>query len=222
MGRSVLVVAAHPDDEVVGAGGTIAKHARAGDAVHVLFVTDGSRGDDDAGRSRRANARRCADRLGVEACHFGGFPDTELREVPHRELNGAIEERIRAVRPDVVYTHSADELHQDHLAVHESTLVATRPGSGVETVLAYEIPTSTDRGSTSAGFQPTTSVDIHGVLETKVEALVEHDGETHEFPHPRSAEFVRHHARSRGGRAGYPAAEVFELLAHRVEDIAKI
>lgn len=114
----------------------------------------------------------------------GGFPDTELDEVSHRELNRVIEDTIQAASPEVVYTHSDDELHKDHLAIHESTLVATRPGSGVESVLAYEIPTSTDRGSGSAQFQPTKSIDIQETLETKVEALSAHEGETQEFPIP--------------------------------------
>jgi LmbE family N-acetylglucosaminyl deacetylase len=214
MGRTILVIAAHPDDEVVGAGGAIAQHADAGDEVHVLFVTGGQRGqtDPERERERMGNARDCCARLGVGDVHFAGLTDARLDQTAHQEINGVLEERIESLDPDVVYTHARDELHRDHVAVHESTLVATRPGSGVETVLAYEVPSSTNR-TTTGDFQPTTYVDVSETIETKIGALSEYGGETGTAPHPRSPEVVRAVATARGTEAGFEAAEAFQVVA---------
>jgi LmbE family N-acetylglucosaminyl deacetylase len=213
MGRTVLVIAAHPDDEVVGVGGTIVRHAEAGDEVHVLFVTDGQRGreDPERGNDRKQNALACGQVLGVSDIHFSDLPDTRLDRVAHREINSVLEDRIDALEPEIVYTHAAEELHRDHSAVHESTLVATRPGSGVQSVLAYEVPSSTNR-TTAGDFQPTAYVDVSNAIETKIEALSEYTMETGTAPHPRSADVVRGVAAYRGTAAGYTAAEAFQTV----------
>jgi LmbE family N-acetylglucosaminyl deacetylase len=212
----VLCVGAHPDDEVLGVGGTLAAHAAAGDEVHVLILTEGATAqydDPSMVEQKREEARACADRLGVEAVHFGDLPDMRLDDVPHVEVNAIVEDRVEAVAPDVVYTHSRREVNRDHRAVYDSTVVATRPESGVERVLAYETPSSTEWvGGGADRFEPTTYVDVTDHLETKVAAFAEYDSETRSYPHPRSAESLRARARTRGTTAGVAAAEAFSLV----------
>lgn len=217
MGDSpVLCIAAHPDDEVLGPGGTLARHADAGRDVYVLVVTEGvtQQYDDRSMIERRArHARRCADRLGVAEVRFGGLPDMRLDRTPHVEVNGLIEAAIDEFGPTVVYTHSSHDVNVDHRAVYESTLVATRPSSGVERVLAYEVPSSTEwAGGDRRPFTPTVYVDVTETLETKVAAFLEYESEVREYPHPRSARGLRSIARARGTEAGFDAAEAFSLV----------
>ena len=213
--RTVLVVGAHPDDEVLGAGGAIAKHAAAGDEVHTLIVTEGTTAqydDDSLIEQKRADARACADTLGATAVHFGDLPDMRLDDVAHVEVNAVIEEICEEVEPDLVYTHSRREVNRDHVAVHDSTLVATRPGSGVEAVFAYETPSSTEYAPETTGFEPTLFVDITNYLDTKIEAFECYDSETRAYPHPRSGKALRALARTRGTASDAEAAEAFDLL----------
>lgn len=217
MTRSVLAVAAHPDDEVLGAGGTLAKHAAAGHDVSVLVVTEGTTAqyDDEALiEQKRSEARRCADRLGVDGVRFADLPDMRLDTVAHVEVNAVVEDAVAAVEPDVVYTHSPHDVNKDHAAVAESTRVATRPGSGVERVLAYEVPSSTGwAGGDRERFQPTAYVDIGDHLDRKVDAFGAYETERREYPHPRSERAIRALAETRGTEAGFAAAEAFQLVS---------
>lgn len=213
--QTVLVIGAHPDDEVLGAGGAIAKHAAADESVHVLIVTEGATqqyDDESMVNQKVSEARECADRLGVESVRFGELPDMRLDDVPHVEVNAAIEAAVDDIAPDVVYTHSDREVNIDHRAVHESTIVATRPKSGVERVLTYEVPSSTDWVGGSERFEPNVYVDISDYLDAKLEAFRAYESETREYPHPRSSKGIKARARSRGIEAGFGAAEAFNLL----------
>ncbi|MFC7203579.1 PIG-L deacetylase family protein [Haloferax namakaokahaiae] len=218
--RTVLVIGAHPDDEVLGAGGTMAKHAAAGDEVHALIVTEGTTqqyDDDSIIEQKRDEARACADTLGIEAVHFGDLPDMRLDDVPHVDVNAVIESVVTDLEPDIVYTHSPHEVNLDHKAVYDSTLVATRPATGVSRVLAYETPSSTGwTGGTTSQFGADVYVDISGFVETKVDAFAAYQSETRVFPHPRSRESLSARATTRGSEAGFAAAEAFSLVYERV------
>ena len=212
---TVLVIGAHPDDEVLGVGGTMAKHAAAGDEVHTLIVTEGTTHQYEEGEliaQKRSDTRECADRLGIEGVHFGDLPDMRLDDTAHVEVNAVIEGVCNEIEPDIVYTHSRREVNRDHIAVHDSTLVATRPGSGVSTVFAYETPSSTDYAPSTDGFEPDFFVDIEDHLETKIHAFSAYETELREPPHPRSAESLRAIAQARGTAGELQAAEVFDLL----------
>ena len=212
----VLAIGAHPDDEVLGAGGTLAKHAAAGHEVHVLIVTEGTTAqyeDERIIERKEADAWRCAKRLGVSEVHFGRLPDMKLDRIAHVELNAVIEDVIRQVRPHVVYTHSRQEVNRDHVAVYDSTMVATRPQWGVERVLAYETPSSTDWvGGDGQQFTPNVYVDVTEFLDAKVEAFAEYETEGRDYPHPRSERSLRARAATRGVAAGFEAAEAFSLV----------
>lgn len=223
MTETVLVVGAHPDDEVLGPGGTLAKHAEAGDEVHALIVTEGTTTqytDESLIEQKREAARVCADKLGFEDVHFGDLTDMKLDVTAHVEVNAVIEEIVEAVEPDVIYTHSPHEVNNDHVAVYESTLVAARPGSGVDRVYTYETPSSTEWvGGDRRQFSPSRYVDISGYVDTKVEAFTEYDTEIREFPHPRSERAIKSRATTRGVEAGFEAAEAFSVVIAREEEI---
>lgn len=213
--NSVLVVGAHPDDEVLGVGGTMAKHVAAGDEVHVLIVTEGTTqqyDDADLIERKKEEAKACGDHLGIDSVRFGGLPDMRLDEVAHVEVNSVIEDACDEIEPDIVYTHSRSEINKDHRAVYDSTLVATRPFSGVSEILAYETPSSTNwTPPTGASFTPTAFVNVSSHLETKLQAFAEYKTELRDHPHPRSQEALRSIAKARGAAAGVPAAEAFKL-----------
>ena len=214
--NTVLVVGAHPDDEVLGAGGTIMKHSDSGDEVHVFIVTEGTTqqyDDDDLIGKKRQEAKKCAEHLGVTEVHFGDLPDMRLKETPHVKINAAIEDVCDEVEPDIIYTHSRREVNRDHIEIHDSTLVATRPGTGVSAVLAYETPSSTDYSPVADGFSPDMFVDIEKYLDAKIEAFGAYETETRKYPHPRSAEALRSIAKSRGAASGVVAAEAFDVLS---------
>jgi len=221
--NTVLVVGAHPDDEVLGAGGTMAKHAAAGDEVHALIVTEGTTeqyGDDSIIEQKREEARTCARTLGVETVHFGNLPDMRLDDVPHVEVNAVIESVVSDISPDIVYTHSPHEVNLDHKAVYESTLVATRPATGVSRVLAYETPSSTGwTGGATAQFGADVYVDITDYVEQKVEAFAAYESEIREFPHPRSGKSLKARSTTRGSETGFAAAEAFSLVYERMSDL---
>jgi LmbE family N-acetylglucosaminyl deacetylase len=221
--KNVLVIGAHPDDEVLGAGGTMAKHVDAGDEVHVLIVTEGTTqqyDDDSIIEQKRHEARNCADVLGIEAVHFGDLPDMRLDDVPHVEINAVIESAISELSPDIVYTHSPHEVNLDHKAVYDSTLVATRPATDVSRVLAYETPSSTGwTGGTTAQFGADVYIDISGYVEIKIEAFSAYNSEARSFPHPRSGKSLSARATTRGSEAGFTAAEAFSLVYERVQKV---
>ncbi|WP_200531411.1 PIG-L family deacetylase [Halorubrum sp. LN27] len=219
MAETVLVVGAHPDDEVLGPGGTLSKHADKGDEVHVLIITEGATTqyeDEALVKQKRADARSCAAKLGLKEVHFGGLTDMKLDTTAHIEVNAVIEEVIEAITPDVIYTHSPHEVNKDHVAVYESTLVAARPESGVDRVYAYETPSSTEwTGGCRRQFSPDRYVDISGYVDTKIEAFLEYDMEVREFPHPRSEQAIQARATTRGTESGFKAAEAFSLVVAR-------
>ena len=221
MAGTVLVVAAHPDDEILGCGGTVARHAAAGDRVVVVVVSEGavSRGGDDAGREAEElvqAARRAAKVLGTEAPRLLGLPDNRLDSQDLLDVVRAIETVVREVAPDTVYTHHGSDLNIDHRIVHQAVLTACRPipGSSVRRMYTFETVSSTEWSSRAIGpsFAPTRFVDISATLEAKRRALACYQREMRPFPHARSIETIEALARSRGSQTGLTAAEAFETI----------
>jgi LmbE family N-acetylglucosaminyl deacetylase len=216
----VLAVAAHPDDEVVGAGATLARHAREGHAVDVVICAPGrlSReptADEIAGLLRmKENAREAARRLGVKAPVFLDF--TALDAMSLRDLARRLRSLIGELRPDVLYTHYPGDLDADHQVVARAVLTACRPrpDSALRALHAWETPASSGWAPPSLAppFWPDHFVDVEATLGAKLNALACYEGSPHAFPHPRSAEALRHLAAVRGAAAGLVAAEAFVTL----------
>jgi LmbE family N-acetylglucosaminyl deacetylase len=215
----VLIVAAHPDDEVLGMGGTIARHAGEwGDDVRILCVTDGSSTqypDDPERRAlKEAEASRAAAILGVTDYVHLDLPDMRLDTLPHVEVNRVVEEHVRDHRPEVVYCVQPD-VNLDHRVLFDSVAVATRPmpGQPVRRVLTYAPTSSTEWTPAPASwFAPNWFVDVSTTIEQKVEAFAVYSTEAREWPHPRSERALRAHAAYFGATVGCEAAEPFVLV----------
>lgn len=218
MTTRVLVIAAHPDDEVLGMGGTIAVHTDRGDSVRVLVVTDGSStqypGDAETRARKEEEARRAAGELGVEDYVHLDFPDMRLDTLAHVDVNRIVEEHVREHAPALVYTVQPD-VNRDHRVLFDSVAVATRPtpGQPVRRLLTYA-PTSSTEWTPAAvnWFLPNWYVDVTGTIERKVAAFAHYETERREFPHPRSERAIRSTAAHHGASCGWEYAEPFVLV----------
>lgn len=216
---SVLIVVAHPDDEVLGCGGTIARHCAAGDRVAVLILADGvtSRGvSTSADLEERRSAAGCANAiLGVRDVTLLAYPDNRMDAVTLLDIVKDIEQVIARCQPDTIYTHHAGDVNIDHRCVHDAVIAACRPQPGhcVRQLLFCETPSSTEwrPPASQRVFAPNWYVDISTTLKTKLQALAAYQEELREFPHPRSLRGVEHLAGWRGASVGVMAAEAFEL-----------
>ena len=221
--KKVLVIAAHPDDEVLGMGGTIAKLIAEGNAVNVLIVTDGSssqyRDADNLKEiieAKKQETRRCADILGVKDVYYGGLPDMKLDCTPHVEINQVIEKVVDKLKPDAVFTHFWGDVNADHQNVYRSTLVAVRPmmGQVVKELYCYRVPSATEWTPNKADtmFMPNYFVDIEKYAEQKYKAFACYSTEQRDYPHPRSVQYLRETDKAAGLRVGLLVAEEFVLL----------
>lgn len=224
MSRNVAVVAAHPDDEVLGCGGTIAKHAATGDRVHVLILAEGatSRDDKRSAESRKGEidslrmaANHAASILGIESVTFGGFPDNRMDGCDLLDVIKVVESFFQEKKPDIIYTHHAGDMNIDHWVTQRAVATALRPipGAKFSRVLYFEVPSSTEWGAVACSqpFVPQWFEDISSYLPQKVAALNAYRSEMRSFPHPRSVENVAALATTRGATVGALAAEAFVL-----------
>lgn len=219
------MVAAHPDDEVLGCGGTIARHADAGDHVEVLIVAEGATSRLPTGDralslhhlSELARAARSvASILGAKGVELLDFPDNRLDSLDRLDVIKQIEARIQHHRPQIVYVHHAGDVNVDHRRLHEAVVTACRPvpGHPVRRLLSFEVASSTEwqPPGSAPGFQPNWFVDITQQWERKQNALAAYASEMRPWPHARSIEALEHLARWRGSQVGMEAAEAFCLL----------
>ena len=218
--NTVLCIAAHPDDEILGCGGTLARHAANGDSVHLVILAEGARardteGDDEVAALRRA-AKNAARELGVHAPRLLGLPDNRLDSLDLLDVIKPIEAVVREVKPSTVYTHHGGDLNVDHRIAHEATITACRPmpGSPVKRIYSYETVSSTEWATAAIGeaFMPNRFVDVSGFIDAKRRAIKCYQLEMRPFPHPRSVEAVDSLAKLRGSQAGIMAAEAFLTL----------
>ena len=220
MKRNILVLAAHPDDEVLGCGGAIARYISEGDFVHVAFISDGvfsREGDEDKQaeelKSRRDSALSALLVLGVNSVSFSDFPDNRLDTVATIEVAKVIENLITTHEPQIVFTHHSGDVNVDHRMVHDATVVACRaqPNHCVRAILCYEVASSTEwqLPGKNQDFCPNYYVDISLFLDQKIRSLGEYEFEMRAWPHPRSLKSIQHLAHWRGSSVGVDAAEAF-------------
>lgn len=224
LGRKVLIVAAHPDDEVLGCGGTIAFLGDCGVEVHIALLADGvgSREESamDVRESNNLLARRkaafiAAQILGARSVVFGNFPDNRMDTVALLDIIQFIEQLIVRIQPDTVFTHHAGDLNVDHRLTNQAVLTACRPipGAQVHSVLFFEVPSSTEwqvPGSESA-FAPNFFLETTAQVVRRQRALEAYAMEMRPWPHSRSYEALNHLSRWRGSTVGVEAAEAFML-----------
>lgn len=231
MSEVVLVVVAHPDDEILGCGGVMARHAADGDLVRILILAEGitSRDDSRVVDSRKqellqlqATAIQAASIIGVKDVIFGGFPDNRMDSIDLLDVVKLVEDCVAKLRPSIIYTHHHGDLNIDHQITNRAVMTAARPqpGSSVKRLLFFEIPSATGWNAPAVGlsFLPQYYVDISTMLnggksafECKMKALEAYSCEMRPFPHTRSIEAMGHLAAWRGSQVGFVSAEAFEI-----------
>jgi LmbE family N-acetylglucosaminyl deacetylase len=215
---NVLMIAAHPDDEVLGAGGTLARHARRGDHVHAVVLSEGasSRYEERMTRALEAAGRKAAGILGLASIRFERLPDQRLDTLPLIEITQRIEAIVEEVAPETVYIHHPGDVNADHGVAARAAWTACRPFRfpGVRRIAAFETPSSTEWGLPGAeqGFHPNLFVDIEETLPAKLAAFACYTSEVREHPHPRSLRALEIRAAAWGGVAGRAAVEPFMIL----------
>ena len=219
MTNTVLVVVAHADDEALGCGGTIARHASRGDHVHVVYMADGVGarcGDVAAEALARNHARDNALRiLGVKGWQALNFPDNRMDSLPLLEVVQRLEPIVRSIKPSIIYTHHYGDLNVDHRRTHEAVMTACRPlpGSSVRQILTFEVMSSTEWASNGlAPFLPNVYVDVTEYMPCKSEALGAYGLEMRPVPHSRSIQHVENLAQHHGNCVGVEAAEAFMVM----------
>jgi LmbE family N-acetylglucosaminyl deacetylase len=224
MNGAVVIVGAHPDDEVLGCGGTAARWAAEGRAVHILLMADGetSRSADATPstgqakvQARNAAAYRACEILGSTSVEILALPDNRLDTLDLLSIVQAVEVFVEKHQPATVLTHHSGDVNVDHRIVHDAVVVACRPQPDhpVKELLFFEAASSTEWRPPASGlpFNPNYFVDISATMDKKLAALRAYGSELRQFPHPRSLQAVAALAQWRGATVGVHAAEAFEL-----------
>jgi len=206
----ILVVGTHPDDELLGCGGTIALHTRAGDHVTSVIVCEGESlryGQEGVGQS--ANIKSAARTLGVEDTRLLGFPDQRLDTLTLTEIITPLEKTVRDVRPKIIYCQHGGDINRDHELLFKALLVATRPTEQyIQSIYAFDTASSTEWAYPRT-FIPDIWVDISSTLKVKLQAMACYKSEVRDYPHPRSLPALEYRAKAWGNRSCLDAAEVF-------------
>ncbi len=222
MKKRILVVAAHPDDEILGCGGTVTKRIKEGCSVSILILGEGitARSQKRARqkksgqiRNLKQNAERAARIIGARDVFLYNFPDNRLDSVPLLDIVKVVEGVKRKVRPDVVFTHHWNDLNIDHRITYKAVLTACRPveKETVKEIYSFQIPSSTE-WEYPVSFNPNLFIDISKTLNKKIAALKAYDSEIRRFPHPRSEKAVKAAAATWGSVSGLKGAEAFETV----------
>jgi len=221
----ILVVAAHPDDEILGVGGTIIKHVQAGDTVSVLILGEGQtarfNAREEAGarivEDLHGDTLRAAEILGIKTVYFANIPDNRFDGVDLLDIVKTVEKKISQLRPQVIYTHHGGDLNVDHRRTFQAVVTATRPMEGqcVREIYGFETVSSTEWnfGSPGQQFCPNLFIKLtEEQFEKKLSAMSEYKTELCAYPHPRSLEMLRATAARWGGVVGAHYVEAFEIV----------
>lgn len=221
---NILVIGAHPDDEVLGCGGTIAREVIDGNDVFIAILGEGvtsrydnrEQADSELLKTLQKQSNQVGRLLGAKEVFMYNLPDNRFDTVPLLDVVKIVEELIDKLKPTCIYTHYGGDLNIDHVITHRAVLTATRPlrGQPVQDIYAFEVPSSTEWsfGQYQRGFNPNMFVNISETLDQKIKAMKIYEGELRTFPHPRSSESLRSIAKYRGSAAGQKAAEGFEII----------
>jgi len=206
----ILIFAAHPDDEVLGMGGTIKKLSRQ-NQVHLCVVSEGATAqyvDEKMIQIRKESCKKSSKILGITNITFLDFPDMRLDTIPHLEMNKSLEQIISKIKPEMVFTTPNHDLNKDHQIVFDSTLIATRSTtSNVKEILSYELP-----GAVKTPFLHNRYVNISKEIKYKINAFKMYKSEIKNFPHPRSIKAIENLSIQRGIESGLKNAEAFQII----------
>lgn len=220
--KKILVVAAHPDDEILGCAGTVAKLVKDGSQVFVLILGEGitSRDEERDRRKRekeieelKKEAKKANRILGVKKVFFFEFPDNRFDTIPLIDIAKAIEKTKKEIMPDIIFTHYEKDLNIDHQITYKAVIIATRPvkRGSVKEIYSFETPSSTE-WSFPLSFLPDTFFDISKTIDIKLRALKKYKSELRQYPHPRSIKGIELIAKHWGMKLGLKYAEVFKTI----------
>ena len=221
--KNILVVASHPDDEVLGCGGTLYNLKKKGAKISALFLSDGesSRKHSKINKlieDRKKQAVQAGKILGIKKMIFGNFPDNSMDTIPILKIIQFIEKQIKKIKPDTIFTHFESDLNIDHQITSKSVITACRPikNLSVKSILFFEILSSSEWNISikNKSFIPNYFVDIKKSLKFKLKALKCYKREMRKWPHPRSLEGVKLLSKTRGSSVGLSNAEAFILGRH--------
>jgi LmbE family N-acetylglucosaminyl deacetylase len=221
--KNILVVASHPDDEVLGCGGTLYNLRKKGAKISCLFLSDGesSRKHPKINKlisERRKQAIKAGKILGINKINFGNFPDNSMDTVPILKIIQFIEKTIKEVRPDAIFTHFESDLNIDHQITSKAVITACRPikNQTVKSIIFFEILSSSEWNisTKNKSFKPNYFVDIGKSIKFKLKALKIYNREMRKWPHPRSIEGVKLLSKTRGSSVGLLNAEAFIVGRH--------
>ncbi len=213
MSKNVLVIAAHPDDEILGSGGTIKKLVNSGYKVTTVIAAKGRKDEEHHIRTFMVKAN---EKLGVGEIIFLELPNLLMETIPLCEINKKLEDLIKKYEPDMIFTHHYGDLNRDHQILFQAVLTAARPLPGTKPVeiLCFETVSSSEwsQHTNDKEFKPNYFVDISDTINDKIESLNQYAVEMRPFPHPRSFDGVKYLARVRGMTIGVEYAEAFEII----------
>lgn len=225
----ILVIVAHPDDEVLGMGGLITKYTKNNDHVKIVIMATGILARREISKNNSNNndktkfkkqieklqkeAKNAAKIMGVKDLEFLDFPDNEMDVISNLKITKKIEKIIEKFNPDKLYTHSSTDINVDHRVIFNSVLTATRPHSNtsVKELISFETPSSTEWNFEET-FLPNLFVDISTELQTKMDAIKAYKTEIRKFPHPRSVEGLEIIAKRWGMVSGFNCAEAYHMI----------
>lgn len=238
--KKILVVSAHPDDEIIGMGGTL-KNLSQNSKINIIFLADGITARKAAGhvnktnyeiteeiknkmkkeiKIRKKHAKNALKVLGVSNMKFLDMPDNELDTLPFLKIVKEVEKEIESFKPEIIFTHHHNDLNIDHRLAYEACITASRPifGSSIKALISFEAISSTDWRKPYK-FNPNLFIDISNELKFKLKALKEYKNEIQKFPHPRSTEAIEANARRWGSLSGSKASEAFEIVSARMNNL---
>lgn len=230
----ILVIVSHPDDEILGMGGTLKKLSKKKHRIKVVFMATGifarrstnyknvtkyvvenkiTEHMESQIQNLHRDARKACKIVGITDVEFVDFPDNEMDMVSNLQITKKIEEKIEEFNPTTIFTHSPHDINIDHRLTYNATITATRPvvNHGIEKVISFEVPSSTEWNFPSS-FSPNVFVNIERELQYKLRAMKAYKDELREFPHPRSLEALEIIAKRWGSVSGFKAAEAFCLV----------
>jgi LmbE family N-acetylglucosaminyl deacetylase len=222
---NVLIVAAHPDDEILGCGGTITRLVQEGASVYTLILGEGITARDDKRNVKKRyleieklkkDAEKANGIIGIKKIYFYDFPDNRFDTVPLIEIIKVIENVKKEIKPDTIFTHHPGDLNIDHQLTFKAVLTASRPtrGETVKEIYSFEAPSSTEWNFSNKNdyFMPNYFVDIEKTIDYKIRAIKEYGSEINLYPHPRSPKALAILAKRWGIQVGLEAAEAFEIV----------
>lgn len=222
--KKILIIASHPDDEILGCGATISRLVNEGYEAYTLILGEGvTSRDEKRNRDKREteiqklkqDILKANKLIGVKNIFTFDFPDNRFDSIPLLDIIKKIEEIKNKIKPDIIFTHFKNDLNIDHKKTYEATLTATRPmkNETVKTIYSFEVLSSTEWNYPTT-FSPNVFFDITKTIDKKIKSMKCYENELRSFPHPRSIETIKLNAKNWGSKVGFKKAEAFELIRH--------